>query len=147
VAPTSCISERAAETEQTEQTERHPLTSSHIWEQRHVRSGYDQTDVIVDIIDLADLADLLAVGMAIYDTESKRVGELTQYDSARDVLVVDQGLQPRMFYIPFSEISEVDVTEMFVLLVFPEAALERDYATPPRTDGSGTTQVMDPTVE
>jgi len=119
----------------------------HVREQRRVRSGYDQSEVILDTIDLTDIADRLAVGMAVYDADGKRVGELTQYDSARAVMVVEKGLKPREFFIPFSVIAEVDTADMFVSLLVPKVALERDYATLPSTDESGTTRVMDPTID
>jgi hypothetical protein len=122
--------------------------SMHVREQRHVRSGYDQTDVLVDTVDLTETAERLAIGMAVYDADGQRVGEVARYDSARAVMVVEQGvLKPRAFFIPFSVIGEVDATDMFVSLLIPQVALAHDYATLPPTEVSGTTRAMDPTLE
>jgi hypothetical protein len=121
--------------------------SAHVREQRWVRSGYDGTETLLDTIDLTDTAERLAVGMAVYDADGERVGELTQCDSAQAVMVVERRLKPRTFFMPFSVIGEVDVTDMFVSLLIPKAALERDYATLPPADVNGTTRVMDPTTE
>ncbi len=141
------ITTAVARVEEPEAREPDGTPSVHVHEQRRVRSGYDQTEVILDTIDLTDIANRLAVGMAVYDADGKRVGEVTQYDSARAVMVVEKGLKPREFFIPFSVIAEVDTSDMFVSLLVPKAALERDYATLPSTDVSGTTRVMDPTIE
>jgi hypothetical protein len=41
-------------------------------------------------------------------------------------MVVEQGLKPRMYFIRFRVIGEVDVTAMFASSLIPTAALERD---------------------
>jgi len=133
--------------ERVEEQDPDGTPSIHVREQRRVRSGYDGAEIPLDTIDLTEIGERLAVGMTVYDADGKRVGELTQYDSARAVMVVEKGFRPRTYFIPFSVIAEVDAAEMFVSLLVPNAALERDYAKLPPTEVSGTTRAMDPTIE
>ena len=77
-----------------------------------------------------DVANRIALGLTVYDTESKKLGTVEDIDRERGWFIVGAGpLRNERFYLPFSLVASVDPRELFVAL--PKDALERDYASPP----------------
>ena len=54
-----------------------------------VRSGYDGLPARINSVDIADSAQRLAVGMAVYDASGARLGDVSQYDTARSLFSVE----------------------------------------------------------
>ena len=74
-----------------------------------VQSGYDGTQMTVSSVDVEAIAQRLAIGMTVYDAEGVRLGEITQYDTTRGLLVVESGVfKPRVLFVPFGAIQSVD---------------------------------------
>lgn len=94
-----------------------------------VQSGYDGAPVAMDSVDVRTIADRLAVGMIVYDVAGERVGDLTQYDVPRRLLVVEKGiLNPRVLYVPFSAIQDIDLGMFTIYLTLPRDVLIKENA-------------------
>jgi ribosomal 30S subunit maturation factor RimM len=85
------------------------------------QSGYDAKPTAVDSVDVQNIATRLAVGMAVYDAQGKRLGDITQYDVPRKLVVVEIGVfHPRVLFVPFSAIKSVDRDTFSVSLALPK---------------------------
>ncbi len=94
-----------------------------------VQSGYDSTQVIGPRVDVGAVGQQLAIGMAVYDRDGKHVGDITQYDSTRGLLAVEEGIfNPRVLFLPFSAIQSVDRDVLAVYLSLPKDTLVKQYA-------------------
>lgn len=98
-------------------------------EVRVVTSGYDGTPTVVDRIELSSIAERLSVGLAVYDVDGVRLGDIREYDAERGLLVVEQGLfAPTVLLVPFSTIRSIDRDELSVSLTLSRATLVQDQA-------------------
>ncbi len=98
-------------------------------EVRVVTSGYDGMPTVVDRIELSSIAERLSVGLAVYDVDGVRLGDITEYDTERGLLVVEQGLfAPTVLLVPFSTIRSIDRDELSVSLTLSRATLVQDQA-------------------
>jgi hypothetical protein len=89
-----------------------------------IESGYSGGSVELSAVDVGNVADRLAVGMVVYDSNAKRLGDITQYDSSRSLMVVEKGIfNPRDLVVPFSAIKEIHPDVLTVYLSTPEDAL------------------------
>jgi hypothetical protein len=89
-----------------------------------VESGYEGGSVELNAVDIGNVTDRLAVGMVVYDSASKRLGDIAQYDTARGLMVVEKGIfNPRDLLVPFSAIKEIHPGVFTVYLSMPEDAL------------------------
>jgi ribosomal 30S subunit maturation factor RimM len=94
-----------------------------------VQSGYDGQPAELDSVDVGSIADRLAVGMAVYDVEGTRLGDITQYDTSRSLLVVEKGIfKPRVLFVPFSAIQSIDRDTLTVYLSLPQDVLVKEHA-------------------
>ncbi len=94
-----------------------------------VQSGYDSTQVTGPRVDVGAIGQQLAIGMAVYDRDGKHVGDITQYDSTRGLLAVEEGIfNPRVLFLPFSAIQSVDRDVLAVYLSLPKDTLVKQYA-------------------
>ena len=94
-----------------------------------VQSGYDSKQVTGPRVDVGAIAQQLAIGMAVYDSEGKHVGDITQYDSTRGLLAVEEGIfTPRVLFLPFSAVQSVDRDFLAVYLSLPKDTLVKQYA-------------------
>jgi ribosomal 30S subunit maturation factor RimM len=94
-----------------------------------IQSGYDTGSVELSAVDVGNVADQLAVGMVVYDSDGKRLGDITEYDTARSLLVVEKGIfNPRDLIIPFSAIKEIHPGVFTVYLSMPEDALPKQHS-------------------
>ncbi len=94
-----------------------------------VQSGYDAQQVELNAVDADKVGQQLAVGMSVYDVAGKRVGDLTQYDIPRALLVVEKGIfNPTVLFVPFSAVKRVDTASLSVDLSLPTDALVKEHA-------------------
>jgi len=86
-----------------------------------VQSGYDNHPAALYSVDVTSVADSLVVGMAVYDAQGIRLGDITQYDTPRSLLVVEKGIfKPRVLFVPFSAIKTIDRDTLSVYLSLPQ---------------------------
>src|SRR5262249_31216166 len=94
-----------------------------------VQSGYDAQPATVSTVDAEQIAKQLALGMAVHDVTGARLGDLTQYDIPRSLMVVEQGVfNPRVLFVPFSAIKRVDRDALAVYLSLPKDTLLKQHA-------------------
>lgn len=94
-----------------------------------VQSGYDGTQMTVSSVDVEAIAQRLAIGMAVYDVNGDRVGEITQYDTPRGLMVVESGVfKPRALFVPFSAIQSADRETFTVYLSLPKDVVVKEHA-------------------
>jgi ribosomal 30S subunit maturation factor RimM len=94
-----------------------------------VESGYDGMPVALDHVDVGSVANRLSVGMAVYDATGVRLGDITQYDTGRSLLVVEKGIfKPTVLFVPFSAITTVDRDTLSVHLSLPRDAIIKEHA-------------------
>jgi len=94
-----------------------------------VQSGYDGLPAALDSVDVRSVADRLAVGMAVNDVEGNRLGDITQYDTPRSLIVVEKGIfKPRVLFVPFSAISGIDRDTLSVYLSLPRDVVLKQHA-------------------
>lgn len=94
-----------------------------------VESGYDGTPVEIESIDVGSVAERLAVGMIVYDVNGERLGDLTDYDVGRSLMVVEKGIfRSRVLFVPFSAIQEIHPSRFIVYLSLPRAVLMKEHA-------------------
>lgn len=100
------------------------------YEVRVVQSGYDGGQTVVDSIELSSITERLSVGLAVYDANGLRLGDITQYDVSCGLLTVEKGIfNPRIVLVPFSAIKTIDCDALSVSLTLTRAALLQDQAT------------------
>lgn len=74
------------------------------------------------------LAGKLAVGMAVYDKDGARLGDIMQYDVTRALLVVERGIfKPKVVLIPFSDIDSISLDNLSVYLSMPKDAVIKEH--------------------
>src|SRR5262249_30471565 len=101
------------------------------YEVRVVQSGYDGGQTEVESIELSGITDRLSVGLAVYDADGVRLGDITQYDVSRGLLVVEKGIfKPTVLFVPFSAIRAIDQDALSVSLTLTRAALTEEQAQP-----------------
>jgi len=94
-----------------------------------IQSGYDRGPIELSGVDVGDVADRLAIGMVVYDSNGKRLGDITQYDTTRSLLVVEKGIfKPRDLVVPFSAIKEIHAGVFTVYLSLPEDTLLQQHS-------------------
>ncbi len=94
-----------------------------------LQSGYNNVPVELNSVDPGSVADQLAVGMVVYDASGKRLGDITQYDTSRSLMVVEKGLvRPRALFVPFSVIKDIDMGTFTVDLSVPEDTLLKEHS-------------------
>jgi hypothetical protein len=107
----------------TQQEER----EGHVESTSTVKSGFDDRPVVVSRIDVSAMAQQLRSGMTVYDVEGTFVGSVTQFDSARAVMTVENGVfSPKVLFIPFSLIQQVYPSDSYLMLGLPKDALQKD---------------------
>jgi hypothetical protein len=100
-----------------------------------VQSGYDGMRVALDNSDVGSVADRLSVGMAVYDADGVRLGDITQYDTPRSLMVVEKGIfKPTVLFVPFSAIKRIDRDKLSVYLSLPRDAVLKEHAMLPTDD-------------
>jgi ribosomal 30S subunit maturation factor RimM len=73
-------------------------------------------------------AGKLAVGMTVYDVDGLRLGDITQYDVTRGLLVVERGiLNPKVVLVPFSDIDSISLDNLSVYLSMPKDAVVKEH--------------------
>jgi ribosomal 30S subunit maturation factor RimM len=94
-----------------------------------VESGYDGKQVTLSAADVETIAQRLAIGMTVYDATGARLGEITQYDTPRGLMVVESGIfKPRVLYVPFSAIQSADRETLTVYLSLPKDVVVKEHA-------------------
>jgi ribosomal 30S subunit maturation factor RimM len=94
-----------------------------------VQSGYDAEQISVSATDLGAMAQRLAIGMTVYDADGVRLGEITQYDTPRGLMVVESGIfKPRVLFVPFGAIQSADRESLTVYLTLPKDVIVKEHA-------------------
>jgi sporulation protein YlmC with PRC-barrel domain len=94
-----------------------------------VQSGYDGLPATTNSVDVQDVTDRLAVGMAVYDVDGERLGDVSQYDIPRRLLVVEKGIfNPHVLFVPFSAIQSVNREELSIYLNLPRDVVVKEHA-------------------
>jgi sporulation protein YlmC with PRC-barrel domain len=94
-----------------------------------VQSGYDGLPATTNSVDVQDVTDRLAVGMAVYDVNGERLGDVSQYDVPRRLLVVEKGIfHPRALFVPFSAIQIVNREDLTIYLNLPRDVVVKEHA-------------------
>jgi hypothetical protein len=100
-----------------------------------VQSGYDGEQISVSATDLGAIAQRLAIGMTVYDADGVRLGEITQYDTPRGLMVVESGIfKPRALFVPFGAIQSADRESLTVYLTLPKDVIVKEHAMLPVGD-------------
>jgi hypothetical protein len=96
---------------------------------QRVQSGYDGLPATTNSVDVQNVTDRLAVGMAVYDSEGERLGDINQYDVPRRLLVVEKGIfHPRVLFVPFSAIDNVNREDLTIYLNLPRDVVVKEHA-------------------
>ena len=96
---------------------------------QRVQSGYDGLPATTNSVDVQEVTDRLAVGMAVYDSEGERLGDISQYDIPRRLLVVEKGIfHPQVLYVPFSAIASVNREDLTIYLNLPRDVVVKAHA-------------------
>ncbi|MGZ3638358.1 MAG: hypothetical protein ACXWQR_14600 [Ktedonobacterales bacterium] len=107
----------------------HGARISDTYQVQTVQSGYDGTLAALNTVDARSVANSIAVGMAVYDNDGERLGDITQYDTARSLMVVEKGIfNPRALLVPFSAIQTVDRDSFTVYLSLPRDVVVKEHA-------------------
>jgi ribosomal 30S subunit maturation factor RimM len=94
-----------------------------------VQSGYDDLPSTTNSVDAGDIARRLAVGMTVYDANGERLGDVTQYDIPRSLLVVEKGIfKPRSLFVPFSAIQSVSQEDLTIYLNLPRDVVVKEHS-------------------
>jgi hypothetical protein len=93
-----------------------------------VESGYDRAPVAVNSVNATSVANRLAIGMAVYDVNTERLGDVMQYDTTRNLMTVEKGIfKPRMLIVPFSAIERVEPDTFTVYLTLPRDVIVKEH--------------------
>jgi hypothetical protein len=93
-----------------------------------VTSGYDSLPVTINSVDAKKIGKRLAVGMAVYDADTIRVGDITQYDTTRNLMTVEKGIfKPRVLIVPFSAVERVEPDTFTVYLNLPRDVVVKEH--------------------
>jgi hypothetical protein len=93
-----------------------------------VSSGYDGLPATTNVVDAKKIGHRLAVGMAVYDADIVRVGDITQYDTARHLMTVEKGIfKPRVLIVPFSAVERVEPDTFTVYLNLPRDVVVKEH--------------------
>ncbi len=96
-----------------------------------LQSGSDATMAELNSANIDELAGRLAVGMAVYDVDGLRMGDITQYDVTRGLLVVEWGIfKPTILLVPFSDIESISLDNLSVYLSMPKDAVVKEHRMP-----------------
>jgi ribosomal 30S subunit maturation factor RimM len=107
----------------------HGTMKSQTREVQTVQSGYDLMPAAMSSVDVGAVANQLAVGMAVYDVKGMRLGDITQYDIPRSLMVVEKGIfKPTVLFVPFSAIKNIDRDALSVHLSLPKDVVLKEHA-------------------
>jgi hypothetical protein len=89
-----------------------------------LQNGYDGSLTEISAIELRSIAERLSVGLTVYDVDGVRLGEISEFDANRWLVVVESGLfTPTYHVVPFSAIGSVNRDSQSVHLTVQRAAL------------------------
>jgi ribosomal 30S subunit maturation factor RimM len=96
-----------------------------------LESSTGDLPVKINSTNVDELASSIAVGMAVYDVDGLRLGDITQYDITRALMVVEKGiLKPKVVLIPFSDIDSISLDHLSVYLSMPKDAVVKEHGLP-----------------
>lgn len=94
-----------------------------------MQGGYDGLPATLNSVDITYVTDRLAIGMVVYDVHGERLGDISQYDIPRRLLVVEKGiLRPRVMFVPFSAIETINREDLTVYLNLPRDVVVKEHA-------------------
>lgn len=93
-----------------------------------VESGYNGLPATTNSVDTRKIGKRLAVGMIVYDVDAERVGDIKQYDTTRNLLMVEKGIfKPQVLVVPFSAIDRVETDTFTVFLNLPRDVVVKEH--------------------
>jgi len=94
-----------------------------------VESGYDGRPATLNSVDVTYVTDRLAIGMVVYDVHGERLGDISQYDIPRRLLVVEKGIvHPRVLFVPISAIETINREDLTIYLNLPRDVIVKEHA-------------------
>src|SRR5262249_48818269 len=110
-----------------------PYIAFMTWRSREapvVQSGYDAEPTAVDGVDVQSIATCLAAGMAVYDAQGKRLGNVTHYDVPRKLVMVEGGIfHLRVLCVPFSAVTRINPDTRSVSLALSKEVVLKERKT------------------
>jgi hypothetical protein len=95
-------------------------------EVQRMRNGYDGSMTEISAVELSSVAERLSVGLAVYDVDGVRLGEIDEYDANRWLMVVESGVASPVYrVVPFSAIGTVNRDMQSVHLTVQGGALHK----------------------
>lgn len=95
-------------------------------EVQRLQNGYDGSMTEISAVELRSIAERLSVGLAVYDVDGVRLGEISECDANRWLIVVESGLfTPTYHVVPFNAIGSVNRGTQSVHLTVQREALHR----------------------
>lgn len=95
-------------------------------EVQRLQNGYDGSLTEISAVELRSIAERLSVGLTVYDVDGVRLGEISEFDANRWLVVVESGLfTPTYQVAPFSAIGSVNRDTQSVHLTVQRASLHR----------------------
>jgi sporulation protein YlmC with PRC-barrel domain len=95
-------------------------------EVQRMQNGYDGSLTEISAVELSSITERLSVGLTVYDVDGVRLGEISECDANRGLVVIESGLfAPTSEAVPFSAISSVNRDTQSVRLTVQRAVLHR----------------------
>jgi hypothetical protein len=80
----------------------------------------------ISAVELRSIGERLSVGLTVYDVDGVRLGEISEFDANRWLVVVESGLfTPTYQVVPFSAFGSVNRDTQSVHLTVQRASLHR----------------------
>jgi sporulation protein YlmC with PRC-barrel domain len=93
-----------------------------------IANGYDGAMTEISAVELSSVAERLSVGLTVYDVDGVRIGEISEYDANRRVLVIESGIMtPKYRVAPFSAIGAINRHAQAVHLTVREVTLHKTH--------------------
>jgi ribosomal 30S subunit maturation factor RimM len=91
-----------------------------------IANGYDGSMTEISTVELRSIGERLSIGLTVYDVDRVYIGEISEYDANRRVLVIESGIMtPKYRVAPFSAIGSVNRDTQSVHLTVQRASLHR----------------------
>jgi hypothetical protein len=95
-------------------------------EVQRMQNGYDGSLTEISAVELSGIVGRLSVGLLVYDVDGVRIGEISECDANRGLLVVESGLFAPTYHVaPFSAIGSINRDTQSVHLTIQKAVLHR----------------------
>jgi hypothetical protein len=95
-------------------------------EVQRMQNGYDGSMTEISSVALHSIGDRLSVGLTVYDVDGVSLGEISECDANRLLVIVESGLStPTYYVVPFNAIGSINRDTQSVHLIVQRAKLHR----------------------